>query len=290
MPIMEISVVPLGTHDPSVSKWVKKAVSVLKQESTILYQLTAMGTIIEAGSVEELLTIARKMHDATMDEVDRVVTTIKIDDRKDRKMSIEEKTRFLSAGSGETKPEVQEWATKKSESFLRKIGIREGQNILDFGCRSGVYTLPAGRIVGEEGRVYAIDKEKEQLDMLEQETKLHGLTNIEVVKKLDWKNEIDKESIDVILLFDVLHPGYFPSAEDRKKLLMVFYRILKANGLISVLPTHVEEHNLPLERFIADIENAGFQLEARQKETLVHDNMVEEGEILNFRKRQAVSK
>ena len=57
---------------------------VLQGEKDIKYELTAMGTIIE-GDLEHLLTLARKMHEAVFDAgITRVVTTIKIDDRRDK--------------------------------------------------------------------------------------------------------------------------------------------------------------------------------------------------------------
>ena len=45
---------------------------------------------------------------------------------------------------------------------LRRIGIKKGQTVLDFGCGYGAYTIPVAEIVGEQGRVYALDKDKER--------------------------------------------------------------------------------------------------------------------------------
>lgn len=67
---------------------------------------------------------------------------------------------------------------KEGEEALRKIGIRKGQTVLDFGCGSGNYTIPAARIVGEEGRVYALDKNGRTLDELMQRAESEGLKNI----------------------------------------------------------------------------------------------------------------
>ena len=91
MAIVEVSVVPIGTQSPSVSKYVAKAVQVLQEEKGIKYQLTAMGTIIE-GDLERLLNLVRKMHQTAFDAgAMRVVTTIKIDERRDKPSSISSK-------------------------------------------------------------------------------------------------------------------------------------------------------------------------------------------------------
>ena len=89
---MEINIIPLGTKTPSVSKYIADALRVLGKEKNIIYELTAMGTIVETDSLDLLLTLAKKMHQAVLSgKINRVVTTIKIDDRKDKKISIEEK-------------------------------------------------------------------------------------------------------------------------------------------------------------------------------------------------------
>ncbi len=92
MPVMEISVVPLGTKSPSVSKYVAGCLTILKNESDIEYELTSMGTIIQSTSVKRLLGIAEKMHRSIFSqEIKRVVTTIKIDDRSDKKLTMKGK-------------------------------------------------------------------------------------------------------------------------------------------------------------------------------------------------------
>jgi len=84
MALVELSVVPVGTQTSSVSKYVAGAVEVLQGEKNIKYEITAMGTIIE-GNLEQLLALVGKMHRAVLDAgVMRVVTTVKIDERRDK--------------------------------------------------------------------------------------------------------------------------------------------------------------------------------------------------------------
>jgi uncharacterized protein (TIGR00106 family) len=84
MAIAEISVVPLGTKTPSVSQYVARAVKVLEREKDLKYEITPMGTIIE-GDLDRILAVVRKMHEDVFGEgIARVVTTVKIDDRRDK--------------------------------------------------------------------------------------------------------------------------------------------------------------------------------------------------------------
>jgi uncharacterized protein (TIGR00106 family) len=95
MAIALVSVVPLGTKTPAVSQYVARAVRVLEQEKDIKYEVTAMGTIIE-GDMGSILAVVKKMHEGTFGEgVARVLTTVKIDDRRDRTQGMKEKVDSL---------------------------------------------------------------------------------------------------------------------------------------------------------------------------------------------------
>ena len=95
MAIAEISVVPLGTKTPSVSQYVARAIKVLEREKDIRYEITAMGTIVE-GDLDTILAVVKKMHEATLGEgVARVLTTVKIDDRRDKPQGMKEKVASL---------------------------------------------------------------------------------------------------------------------------------------------------------------------------------------------------
>ena len=92
--IVEISVIPLGVGT-SVSQYVKAAVDEL-EESGVRYLVGPMSTSFEANSVDEALEIAKKMHEAVFRAgAQRVVTTIKIDDRRDKQASMKSKLESL---------------------------------------------------------------------------------------------------------------------------------------------------------------------------------------------------
>ncbi len=95
MIIAEVSIIPLGTKTPSVSKHLARAFRALQGEQNIKYELTSMGTIME-GDLGEILRVVRNMHESTFDgEVMRVVTTIKIDDRRDKTLGMRGKIESL---------------------------------------------------------------------------------------------------------------------------------------------------------------------------------------------------
>ncbi len=94
MAILEISVVPLGTGETSLSAYVADCLRVLKQEK-VHYELSSMGTNIE-GDLRDLIRIALKMHQVPFRKgAQRVVTTLKIDDRRDKKGTLEGKKKAV---------------------------------------------------------------------------------------------------------------------------------------------------------------------------------------------------
>ncbi|MFQ6131110.1 MAG: MTH1187 family thiamine-binding protein [Armatimonadota bacterium] len=90
MTIMEVSVVPVGTGHPSMGDLVAEIVKVADNRG-VKYQLNAMGTNLE-GELDELLACARQMHEVAFQRGgQRAFTSIRIDDRRDKDLSMEYK-------------------------------------------------------------------------------------------------------------------------------------------------------------------------------------------------------
>ncbi|MBL7197679.1 MAG: methyltransferase domain-containing protein [Candidatus Omnitrophica bacterium] len=190
-----------------------------------------------------------------------------------------------------TEIDIQRWLNEYGKIFLKEIGIKEKQIVLDFGCGQGHYTIPAARIVGKAGKVYAVDKDRGVLDELMKIVESTGLENIEpskTEKELKVPN-IDDESIDTILLYDIIH-----LVSDRNKLYKEVYRILKSSGLLSIYPKHCSSDypgwglkNMNLRDIIKEIEREGFYFEKKFFKKILHDDYLNNGNILNFRKKES---
>ncbi|AEC51818.1 hypothetical protein PNA2_0902 [Pyrococcus sp. NA2] len=92
--IIEFSIVPLG-KEVSISKYVAKVIELLEKKG-VKYELTPMGTIIEVGSLKEGLDLIREAHEMMFEfNFERVLTTIRIDDRRDKERSMEDKVKSV---------------------------------------------------------------------------------------------------------------------------------------------------------------------------------------------------
>ena len=160
--------------------------------------------------------------------------------------------------------DIKRWLREEGMVFLADIGIKKGQRVLDFGCGAGHYTIPAARVVGRDGEVFALDKDREALNQLEQTARSEGLKNIVPIvgQWEELKIHLQDESIDAMLLYDVLH---YMELKKRKRVYENGHRILKKGAILSVYPKHCKSDeplwnlsNMGLEDVIKEIKSAIF--------------------------------
>lgn len=94
MAILEVTLIPIGTKTTSVSPYIAEAEKVL-EEMGVRYELNPMGTVIDAD-IDLGLKAVRAMQEQVFEKgADRVYTVLKIDDRRDKKASLEEKIKSV---------------------------------------------------------------------------------------------------------------------------------------------------------------------------------------------------
>jgi len=94
--IAELVVSPIGVG-VSLSKYVKKAVEKINSRKDIRVLHHPMGTVIEATSLDTIFEVAKEAHQALIDlGCPRVITTLKIDDRRDKPRKMEDKVKAIS--------------------------------------------------------------------------------------------------------------------------------------------------------------------------------------------------
>ena len=178
--------------------------------------------------------------------------------------------------------DLQRWYKREGAIFLKDVGVRPGYLVLDFGCGSGHYTISAAKVVGDSGRVYALDKDRSVYNKLIEKAASMGLTNIVAVQSLkELKLYLNNDSLDLVLFYDVLHSHYFTAAE-RKNLFKSINKVMKAHSLFSIYPMHMDPAEIKLIR--ENLKELGFYLEREAEMHLIHDGSCDTGNILIFRK------
>lgn len=157
--------------------------------------------------------------------------------------------------------------------ILNDIGLRSGLVFIDVGCGDGFFTLPAARIVGKEGIVYAVDLNAEAIDLLRQKASREELTNVRAEVGTAEDTVFCHACADIVFYSIVLHDFRDPS-----RALLNARTMLKPDGRVVDLDWKKKPMDFgpPLRiRFSEEyaarlIENAGFKVERRKDKGFYH--------------------
>ena len=99
MAIAAVSIAPVG-EGLSLGRYVAEALAVCRAQERVAYRLDPMFTSLE-GELADILALVQRMHEAVFEAgAQRVSTLIKIDDRRDRTVSMDEKVRSVERALG----------------------------------------------------------------------------------------------------------------------------------------------------------------------------------------------
>ena len=116
--------------------------------------------------------------------------------------------------------------------LIERSGIQSGMKVLEIGPGSGAFTTFAARAVGEKGKVYALDIQKEMLDKLQaklERPENRDIHNIEVFNKSAYELPFEFSSLDLVYMVSV-----FQEIPDRDKTLKEVERVLKSGGILAI--------------------------------------------------------
>ena len=113
---------------------------------------------------------------------------------------------------------------------LQGADIQPGQTVLEVGCGTGFFTIPAAELIGDQGCLVAMDALSDYTKRVSKKVQAAGLLNVRVVKRDALDTGLDAASIDKVLLFGVIP---FPSLP-LNRLLPEMHRILKTKGTLAV--------------------------------------------------------
>jgi len=113
---------------------------------------------------------------------------------------------------------------------LKAAGICSGQEVLEIGCGTGFFTIPAAELVGDEGCVHAIDLHPLAIEQVAKKIVDAALTNVRLIKADAIETGLASDCIDLILLFGVIPSPTLPL----DRLLPEMHRLLKPEGALAV--------------------------------------------------------
>jgi ubiquinone/menaquinone biosynthesis C-methylase UbiE len=111
-------------------------------------------------------------------------------------------------------PRREEW--EKTSKMIEAIGLKPGTRIADVGSGPGYFTIKFARLVGDSGKVFAIDTVKEHLDYVSASAAKNGLKNIQLVQTSDHSIGMGEEKVDVAWMCSLYHIVYVTFNEKAK--------------------------------------------------------------------------
>jgi ubiquinone/menaquinone biosynthesis C-methylase UbiE len=108
--------------------------------------------------------------------------------------------------------------------------IESGETVLDIGCGSGTFTISMAKMVGENGKVIAVDIQEEMLQMVRQKAAEEGLESRIITLKSEPKRIGIAEKVDFALAFYMVH-----EVPDVEVFLKEIATTLKPNGELLIV-------------------------------------------------------
>jgi ubiquinone/menaquinone biosynthesis C-methylase UbiE len=143
------------------------------------------------------------------------------------------------------------------KKILKEVEIKPGFHVLDYGCGPGSYIVPLAKLVGNTGKIYALDIHPLAIQRVQNIASKKGLTNLEAIYS-DCKTGLPDNSVDAVLLYDIFHDLDAPN-----EVLRELHRVLKPNGILSF-----SDHHMKGNEIVSKISNGGlFRLLRKGKRT-----------------------
>ena len=142
-------------------------------------------------------------------------------------------------------------------NILKEVGIKPGFHVLDYGCGPGSYIIPLAELVGESGKIYALDVHPLAIHKVQGIASKKRLTNVETILS-DCQTGLPDNSLNVVLLYDIFH-----HLSDPDVVLKELHRVLKPHGILSFGDHHMKEKEI-----VAEVTNSGlFRLSRKGQRT-----------------------
>lgn len=116
------------------------------------------------------------------------------------------------------------------DDVLEQLLLKRGDIVADIGCGIGYFSLPAAKLIGQQNTVYAVDISREMLIGLKERMKEENIDNIELVEGSEYSAKIPNQTVDFMLIANVLH-----EIDKQRKFLEQYLEKIATNGRVAII-------------------------------------------------------
>lgn len=130
---------------------------------------------------------------------------------------------------------------EQASKLYPPLKIKAGDVVCDMGAGSGYHTMKLSEIVGDKGKVYAVDIQPQMLEILGKRLKDNEVTNVKLVKGTETDPKLPAGELDLILMVDVYHEFSYPYEMTEKMV-----KSLKPGGRLVFVEYRLEDDKVPI--------------------------------------------
>jgi predicted methyltransferase len=156
---------------------------------------------------------------------------------------------------------------QRPEEIMKKLAIKPGSKVADIGCHEGYFTLKLAKVVGDQGRVYAVDVSRDKIEKLKRHLEDRTITNVNAIVGERDNPRLPTGALDAVLIVDTYH-----EMDAHQEILKSIKSSLKPKGRF-VLCEPISESRIDLSRAdqerkhelgmnfaLEDLKRAGFNI------------------------------
>lgn len=124
---------------------------------------------------------------------------------------------------------IYEWEKHEAVNVLNECGLCPGMTALDFDCGLGHYSFAAPLVIGNNGKIYAVDSNKWIISEIDKRILASNIKNMFPVKADENRLSQYEKSVNFIMYYDM-----FQTFRDKNKFILdEFYKALLKDGILS---------------------------------------------------------
>jgi ubiquinone/menaquinone biosynthesis C-methylase UbiE len=161
---------------------------------------------------------------------------------------------------------------QRADEIIQKLNIKGGSNVADIGSHEGYFTMKLAKVVGDAGKIYAVDVNKDKIEKLKKHLKQRNISNVTTILGEENNPHLPALSLDAVLIVDTYH-----EMDAHQEILQHIKSALKSKGRLLICEPIADDrkessrtdqerkHELGMNYVLDDLKEKGFKIIFQQE-------------------------